>query len=206
MIAIIDYGAGNLRSVTNAVKHLGYRAVITADAGQILASPAVILPGVGAAADTMLGLKKTGLDRVIKQLVEQGRPLLAICVGLQVLFTRSEEDGGCNCLDILPGQVKRFQTGLKIPHMGWNQVNMGFTHPLKDGIADGSSFYFAHSYYARPQDSVVVAGTTCYQLEFASLVTSGNVFATQFHPEKSGQAGLKLYDNFINLALKGTVK
>ncbi len=201
MIAIIDYGAGNLRSVANAITKLGYQSRVTGNPGDVLDASAVIFPGVGAAADTMCNLRETGMADVVRQLILEERPFFAICVGMQVLFTDTEEGGGHECLDIIPGQVKKLPRGQKIPHMGWNQVKQKISHPIFDGIPDKSNFYFVHSYYVVPDDEALVAGETEYGTSFCSIITQGNLVATQFHPEKSGKVGLKLYDNFIKLAL-----
>ena len=200
MIAIIDYGAGNLRSVANAIAELGYQATVTSNPGDLLGATAVILPGVGAAADTMRNLERLGLSEAIRRVVADGLPMLAICVGMQVLFDETEEGGRHRCLGIIPGVVKRLPPGLKIPHMGWNQVHQSIRHPLFDSIPDGANFYFVHSYHAEPRDSAVVAGTTDYGVPFCSALVSGNLMATQFHPEKSGKNGLKMYENFLRLA------
>jgi glutamine amidotransferase len=213
-IAVIDYGAGNLRSVAHAVEHVGLPSVVTADAATILAADGVILPGVGAAADTMRNLQERDLVGVVKELVARGTPFFGVCMGLQALFTASEEGGEHPCLDVLPGRVRRFPaatdpiTGgtLSIPHMGWNQVRQvsrpsedgasGRPHPFFDGIPDGANFYFVHSYYVEPRDPGAVAGETEYGVTFPSVVCRANVMATQFHPEKSGDHGLMLYRNF----------
>jgi glutamine amidotransferase len=200
MIAIIDYGAGNLCSVSNAIDHLGYGAVVTSRAEDILAAEAVVFPGVGAAGDTMESLQKLGLSGVILRLAAENRPLLGICLGLQVLLTGSQEGGWQKCLNVLSGQVKRLPEGLKIPHMGWNQVKQLKSHPIFEGIPDGANFYFVHSYFAEPEDQSVVIGETVYGLPFCSALSKGNLVATQFHPEKSGELGLKIYDNFIRQA------
>ena len=205
MIAIIDYGAGNLRSVVNAIAKLGYQPRITSDPGEVLRAQAVILPGVGAAADTMANLKRLGLTQVIRQLITEGRPFLGVCIGLQILFASTEEGGGHECLGIIPGRVRRLPSGLKIPHMGWNQVRQTISHPLFEGIPDEANFYFVHSYYAEPEDRSLVAGETEYGVRLCSVIARGNLIATQFHPEKSGQIGLRLYDNFIKLALAAKV-
>jgi glutamine amidotransferase len=201
MIAIIDYGAGNLRSVANAIAKLGYQPRITSDPGEVVNADAVILPGVGAAADTMANLKRLGLAHMIGQLIAEGCPFLGVCIGLQILFTSTEEGGGHECLGIIPGQVRGFPSGLKIPHMGWNQVKQTIPHPIFGGIPDEANFYFVHSYYAEPEDKSLVAGATEYGIRICSVIARGNLIATQFHPEKSGEIGLKLYDNFIKLAL-----
>jgi imidazole glycerol-phosphate synthase subunit HisH len=200
MIAIIDYGAGNLRSVSNAVNRLGYSAQITSQPEVILKAQAVIFPGVGAAGDTMTTLRKLGLDVTIRQLVSLDRPLLAICIGLQVMFTGTEEGGWYECLNILPGRVRKLPAGLKIPHMGWNQVRQKVTHPLFDGIPQAANFYFVHSYYGAPEDPAAVIAETDYGLTFCSAVARGNLVATQFHPERSGDLGLQIYENFFKWA------
>jgi glutamine amidotransferase len=200
MIAIVDYGAGNLRSVTNAIARLGYQPLVTASASDVARAQAVILPGVGAAGDTMENLRRLGLVDVINQLIADDRPFFGVCIGLQVLFSGTEEGGWQECLGVIPGRVKRLPSGLKIPHMGWNQVKQRLSHPIFEGVPDGANFYFVHSYYGEPEDSSLIAGETEYGLSFASVVVRGNLVATQFHPEKSGEFGLKLYQNFIKLA------
>jgi glutamine amidotransferase len=202
MIAVIDYGAGNLRSVVNAVTSLGYEPVVTSRPGDILNAGVVILPGVGAAADTVASLKSLKLVEPVRRVIEEGKPFLGICIGLQVLFGATEEGGWNECLGILPGKVRRLPPGLKIPHMGWNQVKQKISHPVFEGIPDGANFYFVHSYYAEPEDGALVAGETEYGIPFCSAVVRGNLVATQFHPEKSGELGLRLYDNFLKNALK----
>jgi glutamine amidotransferase len=200
MIAIVDYGAGNLRSVANAIARLGYEPTVTSKPGDLPGAAAVILPGVGAAADTMRNLERLGLSEAIRQVAADGLPMLAICVGMQVLFDETEEGGRHRCLGIIPGVVKRLPPGLKIPHMGWNQVHHKVDHPLFDSIPDGANFYFVHSYCAEPKDSAAVAGTTDYGVRFCSALVRGNLMATQFHPEKSGENGLRMYENFLRLA------
>ena len=199
-IAIIDYGAGNLRSVNNAIVRLGYQVEITNRAEDILRAKAVVFPGVGAAGDTMSTLKNLGLVQVIHQLVAENRPLLGICIGLQVLYTGTEEGGWYDCLDIIKGKVKKLPPGLKVPHMGWNQVKQKKAHPLFEGIPDGSNFYFVHSYYGDPEDKSVVLAETEYGVTFASAVGRGNLAAVQFHPERSGDLGLQVYENFFKFA------
>ena len=199
-IAVINYGAGNLGSVVNALTKLGYRPAVTDSVSELLKADAVFLPGVGAAGDTMQNLETSGMAEAVKKLVGMGRPLFAICVGLQVLLSATEEGGEYKCLDIIPGRVKKLPEGLKIPHMGWNQVRQLKAHAIFTGIDDNTNFYFVHSYYARPLDSQVVAGTTDYGIEFCSMVIRDNLFATQFHPEKSGEAGLTMYSNFLKIA------
>jgi glutamine amidotransferase len=201
VITIIDYGAGNLRSVVNAISRLGYEARVTDSPEEVISARAVILPGVGAAADTMANLRKMGLDSPIKGYIAEGKPFLGVCIGMQVLFSGTEEGGWQECLGIIPGAVRRFAPGLKVPHMGWNQVKQKIAHPIFEGIPDEANFYFVHSYYVSPEDESLVAGQTEYGIPFCSLVARDNLVATQFHPEKSGEVGLKIYQNFIRIAL-----
>jgi glutamine amidotransferase len=200
MIAVIDYGAGNLRSVTNAVGKLGYSPEVTNRPDDIIAARAVILPGVGAAADTMANLKMLGLVGPIREFIAEGHPFLGVCIGLQVLFNATEEGGGHECLGIIPGSVRKLPPELKTPHMGWNQVKQRVAHPVFDNIPDGANFYFVHSYYVEPEDRSLVAGETEYGISLCSVVARGNLVATQFHPEKSGELGLRFYDNFLKMA------
>ncbi len=202
MISIVDYGAGNLRSVCNAIAALGYEPKLATSPKEVLAARALIFPGVGAAASAMEHLKKLGLDEAIRKYVKSGRYLLGVCLGLQLLLTYSEEDGRQECLGLIPGVVKKLPGGQKIPHMGWNQVRQRIKHPIFDAIADGDNFYFVHSYYARPEEKKFVAGETDYGVKFCSVLAHDNLIATQFHPEKSGGVGLKVYQNFIRLAKK----
>ena len=203
MIAIIDHGAGNLRSVANAITKLGYQPRATSNPSDILGADAVILPGVGAAGDIMHSLKKTGLDKVINQLIFEKRPLFAVCVGMQVLFSVTEEGGWHECLGIIPGEVRQLPAGLKIPHMGWNQVKQRAEHPIFKDIPDEADFYFVHSYYCAPDDASVVAGTTEYGISICSVLIKDILVATQFHPEKSSHHGLQMYANFIEMARTG---
>ena len=200
-IAIVDYGAGNLGSVVNAIIKLGHEPKITDKPSEVLGATAVILPGVGAAGDAMENLKRGGMSDVIRQLIDAKRPLFAVCVGLQLLLSGTEEGGWHQCLNIIPGSVKRLPAGLKIPHMGWNQVKQAVRHQIFDGIPDEANFYFVHSYYVDPEDKSVIAGTTDYGLPICSVVIEHNLVATQFHPEKSGSWGLKMYSNFLERAL-----
>lgn len=202
MIAIIDYGAGNLYSVSKAIARLGYEAKIVTDPKELFKAEAVILPGVGSAGDAMKKLKDLKMDIALKQLYKEKRPLMGVCLGLQLLFRHSEEDGGYDCLGILPGEVKKFPLGEKIPHMGWNQVKQTVKHPIFEGIPDGANFYFVHSYYAEVREKSMVGGNTDYGINFASLLIKDNLIATQFHPEKSGELGLKLYENFLKMFIK----
>ena len=200
-VVIVDYGAGNLRSVARAVAHAGYEPLVTCEGRKVEAAEALILPGVGAAADTMRNLRQGGLVEPLRDYIASGRPFLGVCMGQQALFSVSEEGGEHACLDVIPGRVKRLPYGLKVPHMGWNQVRQRRSHPVFDGIEDNAYFYFVHSYYPSPEDESIVIGETEYGLTFASVIGRDNVVATQFHPEKSGNAGLRFYANFLRLAL-----
>lgn len=198
MIAILDYGAGNLRSVARAVEHAGFPPDISADARALDDADAVVMPGVGAAADTMRNLQEHGFVEPLRQYIKDDRPFLGVCMGFQALMTVSEEGGEHPCLDIVPGRVRRFvSNGLKIPHMGWNRVEQVHEHPVFAGIPDGSYFYFVHSYYPDPEDNSLVIGRTEYGVPFTSAIARDRLVATQFHPEKSGRAGLQLYRNFL---------
>jgi imidazole glycerol-phosphate synthase subunit HisH len=196
-VAVVDYGAGNLRSVVRALEHAGAEARITSDPADVERAGAVVLPGVAAAADTMKGLNERGLVEPLLRSIRAGKPFLGLCMGLQALLTYSEEGGRQECLDVIPGAVHKLPAGLKVPQMGWNQVACRAEHPLLDGIPNGSFFYFVHSFYAEPDDASVVVATTEYGLRFPSILARDNVFATQFHPEKSGARGLQLYRNFV---------
>ncbi len=196
MIAVLDYGAGNLKSVTNALQHLGVSAEVTADPAVVDRARALIFPGVGAAREAMAFLKPRGLDRAVRDFVRAGRPYLGICLGLQMLFDYSEEDDQ-ECLGVLPGVVRRFQPPLKLPHMGWNAVELRTQVEALAGIASGSPFYFVHSYYPVPGEDRIMAGTTEYGASFASVVVNANILGVQFHPERSGSHGLHLLRNFL---------
>ncbi len=200
MIAIVDYRAGNLVSVRLAFEDLGALAFITQDAAQILAADRVVFPGVGAADSSMNNLSELGLMEPLHTVVKRGTPFLGICMGMQVLFDHSEEDGGVDCLGLLHGQVKRFQPEdslCKVPQMGWNTVQLVRSHPVFRGIEDNSEFYFVHSYYPSVADQALTIGVTEYaDACFAAVVGERNVVATQFHPERSGRIGLKLLKNF----------
>jgi len=201
MIAIVDYKAGNLTSVQLAFSALGCEATVTSDRATILAATRVVFPGVGAAGSAMRNLADLRLTPVLSEVAGRGTPFLGICLGTQILFDYSEEDGGTQTLGLLPGRVPRFQPADrwdKVPQMGWNQVRVERPHPLLEGIASESEFYFVHSYYPAPADPSLVIGTTGYAgVTFASMVGRNNVAATQFHPEKSGRVGLRLLANFI---------
>lgn len=203
MITLVDYGAGNLRSVTNALAALGHACTVTSDPRTVARATALILPGVGSANQAMTQLETLGLVEPLREHVRSGRPFLGVCLGLQLLFTWSEEHGGQPCLDLLAGVVRRLPAGVKVPHMGWNQVRLRASHPVFDGVPSGSYFYFVHSYYVEPADPGVVLGETEHGLAFASVVAWGSAIATQFHPERSGALGLRIYDNFVRWARAG---
>ena len=204
-LVIVDYGAGNLRSVARAVAHVGGQPLITANPRDVAAAEALIVPGVGAAADTMRNLRRHRLVEPIIEYIASGRPFLGVCMGQQALFDVSEEGGEHPCLGVLPGRVVRLPAGIKVPHMGWNQVRVVRPHPIFEGVADGSYFYFVHSYYPRPEDPSIVVGETEYGVTFPSVVARDNVVATQFHPEKSGEMGLRMYQNFLRVAAGAAV-
>jgi glutamine amidotransferase len=196
MIAIIDYGMGNLASVANAFAKLGLEAYTTSDPDMVLQADRVVLPGVGAFADAINNLKKTGMDQVIHETVKRNIPLLGVCLGMQLLFTESEENGIYEGLDIIRGRVVRIPPVYKVPHMGWNEVMPVPASRLFRGVASGSYYYFIHSYYVVPEENEWVAATTDYGFDFTCAVEKGNVFATQFHPEKSSGPGLQILENF----------
>jgi len=200
MIAVIDYGVGNVKSLLCALGRIAREAALTCKPGEIAAADGVILPGVGAFAAAMDSLRQSGLDAAVKDVAAAGTPLLGICLGHQVLFTESDEHGSHAGLDLIPGAVRRFPEGMTVPHMGWNEVAQRAASPLFGGIEDETFFYFAHSYYALPQDAEVTLGVTDYGGEFTSAVGSGRVFGVQFHPEKSGAAGLTMLENFCRLS------
>ena len=199
-IIIVDYGAGNLRSVARAVAHAGYVPDVTDDPRALADADAVIVPGVGAAADTMRNLRGSGMVEPIREYIASGRPFFGVCMGQQALFDVSEEGGEHECLGVLKGREVRLPDGLKVPHMGWNRVRQVRQHPIFEGIPDASYFYFVHSYVPAPEDPAVTIGKTDYGVTFPSVVANENVVATQFHPEKSGEMGLRMYANFIKIA------
>lgn len=205
-LAVIDYGMGNLHSVASALHHVApeVNVIVTSDPAQVAAADRVIFPGVGAIRDCMAEINRLGFDQLLREQIASGKPVLAICVGMQALMQRSEENGGVDCIGILPGQVKFFGKGhkdaqgaqLKVPHMGWNQVHHN-DHPLWANIAQDSRFYFVHSFYVRADERAQVAGTCDYGLQFDAALAKDNLFAAQFHPEKSHTAGLQLLKNFM---------
>ncbi|MFO8023517.1 imidazole glycerol phosphate synthase subunit HisH [Thiohalophilus sp.] len=208
-VAVIDYGMGNLHSVSKALEKAdpARQVQVTADPEQILGADHVILPGVGAIRDCMAEIRRLELEPVILQVAEQGTPLLGVCVGMQAMMEYSAENDGTRCLGLLPGKVQSFpgdmhdpltDEWLKVPHMGWNQVYPQVEHPLWQNIAHGARFYFVHSYYVEPASPDLIAASSNYGIPFTCALAKGNVFAVQFHPEKSQHAGLQLYTNFLN--------
>ncbi|MFO7706199.1 MAG: imidazole glycerol phosphate synthase subunit HisH [Halopseudomonas sp.] len=203
-VAVIDYGMGNLHSVAKALEHAGaMRVEVTSDPAVILAADRVVLPGVGAIRDCVSELRQLGLDQVIREVVKE-KPLLGICVGMQMLFDSSEENGGVDCLGYFPGKVRFFgnalydgEVRLKVPHMGWNQVKQNVDHPMWHRIDQDARFYFVHSYHAQAGKHTHIAGHCHYGVDFAAAVIQDNIFATQFHPEKSHTNGLQLLQNFL---------
>jgi glutamine amidotransferase len=202
VIAIVDYGMGNLRSVQKAFEHVGAKAVLTSERATIESADGVMFPGQGCFPDAMRELGRLGLIEVLRDWVRAGRPFLGVCLGHQLIFDESEEGAHIDGLGLLAGRVVRFSPGDKIPHMGWNSIRKteaGAACPLLDGVEDGAYFYFVHSYYPVPEDGSVVAAVTDYTDTFASVVWKGNLFSTQFHPEKSQAPGLRLLENFVSL-------
>lgn len=197
MIAIVNYGVNNLASVSNAFRAAGGQVTVTADPEVIAGADGVVLPGIGAASAGMEQIRARGLDQALREYAAAGRPLLAICLGMQLLFDRSEEGGDVSCLGLLPGTVRLLPAGLKVPQIGWNRVSSRGGCPLWDGMPADPYFYFVHSYVCRPDDERVIAGETEYGVTFCSAVASGSLWGTQFHPERSGKAGLRLIANFI---------
>lgn len=205
-VAVVDYGMGNLHSVAKALEHAGSaRVIVTHEAEKILAADRVVLPGVGAIRDCMAEIRRLGVDEVIDEVIKS-KPFLGVCVGMQALMRRSEENGGTDCLAILPGHVKFFGDdlvdpdsgeALKVPHMGWNQVHQERDHPLWNGIEQDARFYFVHSYYVEVDEPAILAASGRHGTPFAAAVARDNIFATQFHPEKSQHDGLQLYANFL---------
>ena len=198
MIAIVDYGMGNLRSVTNAFRRLGGNVVITRKKNVIKESDAIVLPGVGAFGKCIENLKKFDIFDLLKELILNDKRYLGICLGMQVLFESSEEAPGVQGMGAIRGDVPRFKGDIKVPHMGWNSIEAQKEIPILKGINNGEFFYFVHSYYCRPTEGVVATKTT-YGIDFASSVQRGNLFACQFHPEKSQRVGLQLVRNFIDM-------
>jgi glutamine amidotransferase len=201
MIAIVDFGAGNLKSVENALERLGTSDHIASTPDAVANADALILPGVGAAAPAMAGLRSRKLDVAIVDAIKRGVPFLGICLGMQLLFERSAEDGA-TCLDVIPGTVERLTTSQKLPHVGWNTIDVVRTHPVLSAL-EGESMYFVHSYVAVPATRDVIVTETTHGVPFVSGVATGRVVGVQFHPERSGEAGLKLLENFVRFANVG---
>lgn len=201
MIAVIDYDAGNIRSVEKALLLLGQEVLITQDVGEILSADKVILPGVGAFGDAMDNIRKRGLEPVIRQVADKGTPFLGICLGLQLLFERSEEAPGVKGLGLLKGEILKIpeKEGMKIPHMGWNSLHLEHDGKLFRGIEEQAYVYFVHSYYLKAEDENIVKASTEYCTHIHASVEKGNIFACQFHPEKSSDVGLHILKNFIEL-------
>ena len=196
-VLVLDYGAGNLRSVVRAVERVGGVPRVSGRAADIADARVVVMPGVGAAADTMRNLRAQGMVEPVREYIASGRPFLGVCMGLQALLTYSEEGGRHECLDIIPGAVRRLPEGQKVPHMGWNTVRQMQPHPIFAGIPDEAYFYFVHSYHVEPDDAECVIGVAEYGRIFPAVVARGDLVATQFHPEKSGAHGLRIYANFL---------
>lgn len=205
MIAIIDYGAGNLSSVKKALDYLGAESEITQDKNKIMSASHIILPGVGSFGDAMDSMRERGLTDTIKEVALSGKPFLGICLGLQLLFESSEESPGVDGLGLLKGKIVRIpsECGLKVPHMGWNSVNLCQNNGIFSGISEESYFYFVHSFYLKNAEPDAVAATTEYGVNIQCAVQKGNLCATQFHPEKSSKIGLKLLENFLNMSEQG---
>ena len=200
MISVVDYGVGNLHSVAKALEKVGAKTRVTSDWKDVEKSDGVVLPGVGAFKDSMDAMHRSDLAKAIKAYIASGKPFLGVCVGLQMLFSESEEFGLSKGLDVFPGRVVRFGEGMKVPHMGWNQIEIKKDgNPLLKGLKNGDYLYFVHSYYVVPKDKAIVAAESNYGTDFTCMVWDKNVFGTQFHPEKSQTVGLKIYENFKNL-------
>ncbi|MGF7241732.1 glutamine amidotransferase [Pseudomonas oryzihabitans] len=203
-VAVIDYGMGNLHSVAKALEHAGsHQVLVTGDPAVIREADRIVLPGVGAIRDCMAEIRRQDIDELVRE-VSQDRPFLGVCVGMQALMQRSEENGGVDCIGLFPGAVRRFPGGmqeegetLKVPHMGWNEVSHVLDHPLWHSIPDRARFYFVHSFYVEAGNPRQVVGRGHYGLDFAAALADGSRFATQFHPEKSADCGLQLYANFL---------
>ena len=198
MIAIADYGIGNLGSVTKGFRHAGAEVRLTGDPDELRRAKALVLPGDGAFAATMEEVEKRGLVPVLREAVQAGKPLLGICIGMQILFEESEEHGRHRGLGFLPGRVRRFDGDLPVPHMGWNALRPHRPHPILDGVAEGSYVYFVHSYYCDAPEDVVVASSD-YGREFPAIVGRGSVLGVQFHPEKSQEVGLRMVASFVRM-------
>ena len=201
-MTLVDYGYGNIRSVARALTKAGVSPVISGDPKELVNADAAVVPGVGAADSAMKSLERLGLVPALRRFIETGRPLLGVCLGQQLLMDWTEE-GDVPCLGVVPGRAKLLPAGQKVPHMGWNSVEIVNPHPLLEGIPSPSYFYFVHSYYTEPDSESSMVGMTEYGVRFCSMLAKGNVAATQFHPEKSGPVGLRIYYNFVRLAAEG---
>lgn len=199
-VAVVDYDAGNTLSVTRALEKVGAKVDLTSDPWRVFAADAVVLPGVGAFGDCVLKLRDRGMDEACREAFRSGKPFLGVCVALQVVFEASEESPGVEGLGLMSGRVVRFEgDGLKVPHIGWNELSVVRDHPVLAGL-DGEAFYFVHSYYPEPEDTGDLIGETYYGTRFCSAAGRENLVAVQFHPEKSSRAGLRLYENFLRWA------
>jgi glutamine amidotransferase len=204
MIVVIDYGMGNLRSVAKALERVGVRVEVTSDAETVASADGVVLPGVGAFARCVDNLRAAGLEQPVRDAADSGKPFLGICVGMQILFETSDEFGASEGLGILPGRVRRFEPvdhSMKVPHMGWNSVEVHHRTPMLRGVIDGAFVYFVHSYYVETPDPEIIATTTPYGVDFVSSVARDALFATQFHPEKSQSVGRTILENFAHLTV-----
>ena len=195
-IVIVDYGAGNLRSVAKAFEHIGFPASVSDNPAELVRARGVILPGVGSSGAAMAALHERRLVEPLQEVLARGTPFFGVCLGLQILLETSEEHER-PCLAAVAGKVKHLPAGAKVPHMGWNRVSLTREHPVFQGIPPEPYFYFVHSYYAEPEEPSLTVGTTDYMVTFCSVLGKGNLIATQFHPEKSGPLGLQLYENFV---------
>ncbi|RHW63367.1 imidazole glycerol phosphate synthase subunit HisH [Clostridium botulinum] len=196
MISIVDYGMGNLKSVENALDFLGIKSVITSEREVILNSDGVILPGVGAFPDAINNIKRDGIDKVLKEAVKKDKPLLGICLGMQLLFEESEEIKSCRGLGFLKGKIEKMKVNLKIPHMGWNNLSFCKDSPILNGIKEDSYVYYVHSYCAKIEEEGILNAYSQYEIEVPGIVSKSNIYGIQFHPEKSGDIGLKILSNF----------
>lgn len=199
-ITLVDYDSGNLRSVTQALGFAQIKPIVSGKPADILSADAVILPGVGSGNSAMQALRRKQLIEPIREFITSGRPFMGICLGLQLLMDFTSE-GETECLGVVSGTADHLPSGVKVPHMGWNQVKITQEHKLTRGINQNSYFYFAHSYYVIPTNENLVLGTTSYGVDFCSILAKDNIVATQFHPEKSGPIGLKLYSNFVEMSV-----
>ena len=199
MIAIVDYGVGNLKSVQNALKSMNIPSKISSDSEEIARSRSIIVPGVGAFPDAMKNMRGKGLDKVIKAEAKKGKPILGICLGMQLFFEESEEIEKCQGLGLLKGNIKKLEGSIKIPHMGWNSLSFETYTPLLHGASENKYVYFVHSYYAEVCEKGIVNAYSMYEKKIPAIVSKGNIFGMQFHPEKSGEYGMKLLKNFVEV-------